>query len=58
MLAVVFEVQLKKDSSDRYLELAKFLKPELERIDGFIDNERFQNKEVEGRILSLSDIVD
>jgi heme-degrading monooxygenase HmoA len=52
--AVIFEVQPKKDSWDRYLELAKFLKPELEQIDGFIDNERFQNKEVEGRILSLS----
>ena len=54
MFAVIFEVQPKKDSWDRYLELAKFLKPELEQIDGFIDNERFQNKEVEGRILSLS----
>jgi heme-degrading monooxygenase HmoA len=54
MFAVIFEVQPKKERYDQYLELAKFLKPELERVDGFIDNERFASQKVEGRVLSLS----
>ena len=41
MFAVIFEVRPKKEQFDEYLNLAKFLKPELEKIDGFIDNERF-----------------
>jgi heme-degrading monooxygenase HmoA len=36
------------------LSLAEYLKPELEKIDGFIDNERFGSKRKAGRILSLS----
>ena len=54
MFAVIFEVQPKKERFDDYLGLAKFLKPELEKIDGFIDNERFGSKRTEGLILSLS----
>ena len=54
MFAVIFEVQPKKERWDDYLELAKFLKPELEKIDGFIDNERFGSKRTDGRLLSLS----
>ncbi len=54
MFAVVFEVQPKREQWDRYLELAKALKPEIENIDGFIDNERFQSRRTEGRVLSLS----
>jgi heme-degrading monooxygenase HmoA len=54
MFAVIFEVQPKQGRFDDYLELAKFLKPELEKIDGFIANERFGSKRTEGRILSLS----
>jgi len=54
MFAVIFEVQPKKGRQDQYLELAKFLKPELERIDGFVDNERFASLQIEGRVLSLS----
>lgn len=54
MFAVIFEVQPKKERWDDYLALAKTLKPELEKIDGFIDNERFGSKRTEGRILSLS----
>ena len=52
MFVVVFEVQPKKVSD--YLDLAKFLKPKLEAIDGFIDNERFESKRTKGRLLSLS----
>jgi heme-degrading monooxygenase HmoA len=54
MFAVIFEVQPKKEQFDEYLNLAKFLKPELEKIDGFIDNERFVSQRTEGRVLSLS----
>jgi heme-degrading monooxygenase HmoA len=54
MFAVVFEVQPKQERWDEYLELAKFLKPELEKIDGFIDNERFGSQRTQGRLLSLS----
>jgi heme-degrading monooxygenase HmoA len=54
MFAVIFEVRPKKEQFDEYLNLAKFLKPELEKIDGFIDNERFVSQHTEGRVLSLS----
>jgi heme-degrading monooxygenase HmoA len=54
MFTVIFEVKPKKGRQDNYLALAKILKPELEKIDGFIDNERFGSKRDEGRILSLS----
>jgi heme-degrading monooxygenase HmoA len=54
MFAVIFEVQPKKERRDDYLALAKQLKPKLEAIDGFIDNERFGSKKTDGRVLSLS----
>jgi heme-degrading monooxygenase HmoA len=54
MFAVIFEVQPKAGLFDEYLNLAQLLKPELEKIDGFIDNERFASRRTEGRILSLS----
>jgi heme-degrading monooxygenase HmoA len=54
MFAVIFEVQPRKERWDDYLELAKFLKPRLEAIDGFIDNERFASQRTDGRLLSLS----
>jgi heme-degrading monooxygenase HmoA len=54
MFAVIFEVKPKVERQDDYLALAKILKPELQKIDGFIDNERFGSKRTEGRILSLS----
>jgi heme-degrading monooxygenase HmoA len=54
MFAVMFEVQPKADRWDDYLDLAKQLKPKLEAIDGFIDNERFKSKQDGRRVLSLS----
>jgi len=54
MFAVIFEVQPKKERWDEYLDLAKFLKPEIEKIDGFIDNERFASQRTQGRMVSLS----
>jgi heme-degrading monooxygenase HmoA len=54
MFAVIFVVQPKAGLTDEYLRLAKFLKPSLEKIDGYIDNERFGSKRAGARILSLS----
>ena len=54
MFAVMFEVQPRSDQWDQYLALAGQLRPELLRIDGFIDNERFRSQRTEGRLLSLS----
>lgn len=54
MFAVVFEVHPAPGKKDEYLGLAKHLKPVLESIDGFIDNERFESKRREAWVLSLS----
>ena len=54
MFAVIFEVEPKRERWDEYLGTAKSLKPELEQIDGFIDNDRFKSRRREGRLLSLS----
>lgn len=54
MFVVIFEVQPKQERWDDYLGLAKELKPKLEAIDGFIDNERFESKRRKGCVLSLS----
>lgn len=54
MFVVAFEVQPADARKDEYLALAKHLKPMLEMIDGFIDNERFESKTRRGWVLSLS----
>src|SRR6202171_4668904 len=54
MFVVMFEVQPRSDQWETYLGLAKWLRPEIERIDGFIDNERFASRRTQGRLLSLS----
>src|SRR5215469_1315510 len=54
MFAVIFEVQPRSDRWDQYLGLAKQLRPELEQIAGFLENERFKSRRTEGRLLSLS----
>jgi heme-degrading monooxygenase HmoA len=54
MFAVVFEVRPADGKKDDYLALAKHLKPMLESIDGFIDNERFESRQRPGWILSVS----
>src|SRR5690348_10202829 len=58
MFAVIFAVQPKPDRWDQYLELAKQLRPELEQIANFIDNERYKSLRTEGRLLSLSTWAD
>jgi heme-degrading monooxygenase HmoA len=54
MFAVIFEVQPKPDQWDTYLDLAKQLRPELERIEGFVENERYKSRRTKGHVLSLS----
>jgi heme-degrading monooxygenase HmoA len=54
MFSVIFEVNPKQEKFDLYLDLAKGLKPILEGIDGFIDNERFESTRRRGWILSHS----
>ena len=54
MIAVIFEVLPAEGRRQHYLDLAAELRPELERIDGFISVERFQSITDPGKMLSLS----
>ena len=54
MFSVVFEVKPHTTKLDEYLANAKLLRPELERIDGFVDNIRYKSLTRDGWILSLS----
>lgn len=54
MFSVIFEVHPRPERFDLYLDLAKALRPILEGIDGFIDNERFESTRHPGWILSHS----
>jgi heme-degrading monooxygenase HmoA len=54
MFAVLFEVHPKAEKWDAYLGYAKLLRPELERIDGFVDNICYRSLTREGWLLSLS----
>jgi len=54
MLAVIFEVTPAPGRREEYLDLAARLRPELEKIDGFISVERFASLTNENKLLSLS----
>ena len=54
MHAVIFEVEPEPERKHEYLEIAAQLRPELEKIDGFISIERFQSLTDPGKLLSLS----
>jgi heme-degrading monooxygenase HmoA len=54
MFSVIFEVLPGEGKMDNYLELAKHLKPRLEAVDGFVDNERFGSLRRPGWLLSHS----
>lgn len=54
MFSVIFQVLPRPDQWNGYLDNAKMLRPELERVDGFIDNVRYKSLTREGWILSLS----
>ena len=58
MFSVIFEVHPRSDQWDAYLGNAKILRPELERIEGFIDNVRYRSLTREGWVLSLSGWTD
>jgi pimeloyl-ACP methyl ester carboxylesterase/heme-degrading monooxygenase HmoA len=53
-IAVIFEVIPAEGRKQEYLDIATKLKPELEKIDGFISIERFQSLTHPEKILSLS----
>jgi heme-degrading monooxygenase HmoA len=54
MFSVIFEVQPRPDQWDAYLGHAKMLRPELEQIEGFVDNIRYRSLTRDGWLLSLS----
>ncbi len=54
MIAVIFEVWPADGRKQSYLDIAADLRPELERIDGFLSIERFQSFADETKLLSLS----
>jgi heme-degrading monooxygenase HmoA len=54
MYAVIFEVESAAGRQQEYLDIAARLRPELEKIDGFISIERFSSLSNPGKILSLS----
>jgi heme-degrading monooxygenase HmoA len=54
MFSVIFEVRPRPEQWDAYLGYAKMLRPDLERVEGFVDNIRYRSLTREGWILSLS----
>ncbi|KJC58273.1 antibiotic biosynthesis monooxygenase [Bradyrhizobium sp. LTSPM299] len=54
MFSVIFEVHPNDGRKDDYLAQAKHLKPILETVDGFVDNERFESMLRPGWVLSHS----
>lgn len=54
MIAVIFEVWPADGHRQTYLDIAASLRPELEKIDGFLSIERFQSLSDSAKLLSLS----
>jgi heme-degrading monooxygenase HmoA len=54
VVAVIFEVEPAEGQRQAYLDLAAALRPQLEKIDGFISVERFQSITDPKKMLSLS----
>jgi heme-degrading monooxygenase HmoA len=54
MFSVIFEVNPRTTEFNTYLDTAKMLRPELEAVEGFVDNIRYKSLTREGWILSLS----
>lgn len=54
MIAVIFEAIPAEGKWEAYLDLAAALRPELNKIAGFISIERFQSIVHPGKVLSLS----
>jgi len=58
MFSVLFEVKPHSAKLDDYLENAALLRPELERIEGFVDNTRYKSLTRDGWLLSVSNWKD
>jgi heme-degrading monooxygenase HmoA len=54
MIAVIFEVWPHPEHKGAYLDWAAKLRPELERMEGFLSIERFQSLTDPDKLLSLS----
>lgn len=54
MIVVIFQVSTKDGMTPVYFDLAGELRPELEKIDGFVSIERFESVTSPGKFLSLS----
>lgn len=54
MFSVIFEFRPRATKKDEYLGLAQHLRPMLQAIDGFVDNERFESRLRPGWLLSHS----
>ncbi len=54
MHAVIFDVWPAEGKAYDYFSIAMSLRPELEKIDGFISVERFESVTAPGKFLSLS----
>src|SRR5262245_10536392 len=54
LFSVIFEVHPRAEQWDTYLATAKMLRPELEKVDGFVENIRYRSLTRDGWILSLS----
>ncbi len=54
MFAVIFEVEPRPERWEDYLRYAALLRPDLARIEGFLENRRFRSRRHAGRLLSLS----
>lgn len=54
MIAIIFEVYPDPEHKAAYLDIAAGLRPELEKIDGFISVERFQSLTDPDKLLSIS----
>lgn len=54
MHVVIFEVEPNEGRERDYFDIAAALKPELEKIDGFVSVERFESLANPGKYLSLS----
>ena len=54
MIAVIFEAFPKEGKWEEYLDIAASLRPELNKIEGFVSIERFQSMTNKDKVLSLS----
>jgi heme-degrading monooxygenase HmoA len=54
MMVVAFQVRMREGRMPDYFDLAAALRPELERIEGFISVERFESLAEPGKYVSLS----